>query len=119
MSQNEDFNKVYEIAKKWVSEHDDMNPANIIELVTDLIPATQTIIKGSKKGSYKKEIVLTVMAKILDNDINFSTPEQEQLVRTILENTVPKTIDILILVATGKLQMGKKVKNCFKICFGQ
>ena len=119
MSQNEDLDKIYEIAKKWISEHDELNPETIIELVTDLIPATQRVIKGSKKGSYKKEIVLTVMGKILDNDVTFSTPEQEQLVRTILEHTVPKTIDVLVMVATGKKNIGKKVKNCFKICFGQ
>ncbi len=109
MLTNNDVNvvKLYEQFKTWGS---DLNGSSIMVLLTELIPAVQKLIKH--RGDYKKKVVLdTLKLMISESNIEESI---KSLLNNIVENTIPVTIDIIVSVAKGEIDIGKQLKslNC-------
>ena len=89
-------------------------PENLIEFTAHLMQLTQKLISGKKQGEYKKQLVLQVARKYVSELANNS--EKDQLV-SLVENILPASIDTIVAVATGKINLGKLWKQLFPCCF--
>ena len=123
MSSDDNAEILYNIAKIWINNNN-FNPTTVIPLVTNLIRCTQKLVSEKAKGPYKKELVLTILRKIINNDITFENDNDKIQVLVIVENTIPIFIDTSIGIATGEIdlqkraeQAGKIWKSCFPCCF--
>lgn len=114
-SQNEDIHvlALYKQFKGWATG-DRIDANSIILLVTQLIPAVEKLVRDNHKGEYKKQIVLRTL-KLIVMDLNVSE-DQRNTLNVIIESTVPITIDTLISVARGQIDIGK-LKKSFCFCF--
>lgn len=117
MQTDSNFDKVYEQAKEWISKEENLTPTNVMEFVTFLMPIVQKITFGKKKGEYKKQLVMDIITKVIENDAKFESDEDKTLVLKVVKNTVPITIDLLVSVATGKIDIKNKVRSLFFCCF--
>ena len=71
----------------------------------------QDIVKNKNNGSYKKELVLNVLRKFMD-EIEWENDKAEFL----FEMVIPNLIDQIISVAKGGINLGKvryKLCACF------
>ena len=71
----------------------------------------QDIVKNKNNGSYKKELVLKVLRKFMD-EIEWENDKAEFL----FEMIIPNLIDQIISVAKGGINLGKvryKLCACF------
>lgn len=116
MSSDPNFDKVYEQAKEWISNEENLTATNVMDFVTFLMPIVQKITIGKKRGEYKKQLVMNIITKVIENDAKFESDEDKRLVLKVVENTVPVSIDLLVAVATGKIDIKNKVKQ-FCFCF--
>ena len=123
MSSDDNAEILYNIAKIWINNNN-FNPTTVIPFATTLIRSTQKIVSEKAKGPYKKELVLTILRKIINNDITFENDNDKIQVLVIVENTIPIFIDTSIGIATGEIdlqkraeQAGKIWKSCFPCCF--
>ena len=77
--------------ENWVTEKETIKPSNIIAFATMLMIAVQRLAKG--RGPYKKQLVLTIMRKVIENDAPFQDDADRQAVLGLLESVVPPAID--------------------------
>lgn len=109
--------KLYELAKQWTKTRT-VSAASVITFVTYLISATESLIKDTGQGQYKKAAVLTVLRAVVENDIPFQTQEDKDAVLAILTLVVPVFIDTAIGLATGQIDIGKIFVSCSPCCMG-
>jgi len=106
---------VYNQIKQWVDNTDKPDASNIIVLVTLLIKCVENIAKD-KSGSYKKDLVLKVLRKVI-NESNLE-PDAKMTLLVLVETTIPTIIDTLISVANNELDLGKIKTSMSKcLCF--
>lgn len=99
---------LYNQFKDW-SEGDKLDASNVIQLVTLLIPAVQKIVIEPHRGPYKKKVVINVLELLIqDSKLNNNA---KTTLKIIVNTTVPITIDTLISVAKGDINVGKVVKT--------
>lgn len=113
-----DVIKVFKKIKKII-QHKNKNkkiePSDLIKIVTDLIPIIQDIIGDTEKGTYKKKLLLEVLREIVNDTQNLNSKDKE-ILHTLIETTIPITVDFMIKIAHGELNIGKHIKtHCF--CF--
>lgn len=109
MSSQDDITvlKLYKQFKGW-GQGDKLNASSIIMLATDLIPAVQKLVSNKHQGSYKKKVILRVLELVIqDSDLS---DDAKSTLNSVLQTTVPITIDVMISVAKGDLNLGKLVK---------
>jgi len=109
--------KLYELAKQWTKTRT-VSAASVITFVTYLISATESLIKDTGQGQYKKAAVLTVLRAVVENDIPFQTQEDKDAVLAVLTLVVPVFIDTAIGLATGQIDIGKIFVSCSPCCMG-
>lgn len=114
-TEREDINvlRLYKQFKGWANG-EKLNTESIIILVPELISATEKIITENHKGYYKKQVVLKTL-KLIVQDTNLPE-DQKNILNTIIDTTIPMTIDTLISIAKGDLDIGK-LKKTFCGCF--
>jgi len=95
---------VYNQIKDWVEKTEKPDASNIIQLVTLLIKCVEKICKD-KEGSYKKNMVLVILRKV----INESKLEQDVKISLLIlvETTIPVIIDTMISIANKEIDIGK------------
>ena len=87
---------------------------NIISMTIDIMHHVQEFITQKGQGAQKKELVILVLKEL----INKVTDENVKTHLNILVNTcVPETIDMVILVASGKFDLGKLANKYLSCCF--
>ena len=92
----------------------DLTVENIISHTINIMHTVQTLITQKGQGEKKKELVTSVLSHLIDKVQD--TDVKDKL--TVLLNTcVPETIDMVILVASGKLDFGKLSKKYLPCCF--
>jgi len=92
----------------------DLTVENIISHTINIMHTVQTLITQKGQGEKKKELVISVLSHLIDKVQD--TDVKDKL--TLLLNTcVPETIDVVILVASGKLDFGKLSKKYLPCCF--
>ena len=88
-------------------------PENIMQVTVNVMQIVQKIVNEKNKGEVKKEIVISVMQKLIDDVEN---QEKKDQLQQLLDTTVPIAIDTVIKVATGEIDLEKYFKNCFSCC---
>ena len=107
--------KLYEIGKVFAAGNH-IDAASIITFCTTLISAVQDLVKEKGQGKRKKEMVLTVLRLVIENDVDTLSPEDKQTVLAILDTTVPVFIDTAIGIATGDIDLRKEWNKYFGDC---
>ena len=107
-------NEVYDTVRKAIVNKK-FTVSNFIVLVTMVMQ----ILESHKDltGTEKKALAIRVIKRLV-NEIPF-TDEDRVAVGIIIDTTLPKTIDYLIMAANGDLDFGEmieKVKNIFSCC---
>ena len=87
---------------------------NIMELVTVVIPFIQKIVKDKHAGHYKKQLLLSVLHTIVAEKLQFGTDKEKSDLLLIIDETLPSTIDAIIAVSQGKIQLNKKTIGLLK-----
>ena len=87
---------------------------NIISMTIDIMHHVQEFITQKGQGDKKKELVILVLKELINKvtDENVKTH-----LNTLVNTCVPETIDMIILVASGKLDLGKLTKKYLSCCF--
>jgi len=110
---------IYTLAREWTVGNN-VTPSNIINFITYVMTSTQKLVTEKGNGQYKKRVVMTVLRKIVKNDIEFSGEEDKQVVSSLVETLAPSAIDTVVGIATGKIDLGKHARqaaNIWKACF--
>lgn len=107
--------KLYEIGKVFAAGNQ-IDAASIITFCTTLISAVQDLVKEKGQGKRKKEMVLTVLRLVIQNDVDTLSPSDKQTVLAILDTTVPVFIDTAIGIATGDIDLRKEWNKYFGDC---
>ena len=110
---------IYTLAREWTVGNN-ITPTNLINFITYVMTSTQKFVTEKGNGQYKKRVVMTVLRKIVKNDIEFINESDKQLVENLVETLAPAAIDTVIGIATGKIDIGKQaqqVANVWKACF--
>lgn len=103
---------IYEQFKDY-TQGKKITATNIIQLVTMIMSTTQNTVNEHGKGSYKKTVVLTVIRRLIaDSDLD---KDDKITLDFMAQHTVPPTIDTLISVARGDIDIKKKINKCCTI----
>ena len=106
--------QLYGIAQDWIKGHEQPGPANLVVFATALMCAAQRLVKG--RGSYKKTVVLTVLARAIENEVEFSSEADKQAVLGLVETMVPPAIDAIVNVGEQLFNPENVVAVC--ACLG-
>ena len=106
--------QVYAQCKSWASG---ASPtiSTVTAFVMQLMAVTQRAVAEKGKGPYKK-VVLTVLRKILENDVELFSDADRQTILSLVETTVPSIIDASVSVARGEYDLAKQVQAVGKAC---
>ena len=113
--------KVFEMSKSWL-QGKKLTTFNLMEFVSVLIPMVQKVVTNGGQGSYKKKLIMSVLDLLIEK-LKFGTDEEEAQLSMIIHETVPSTIDLMINISKGNVNMGKDIikigKSLFSSCFGK
>ena len=113
--------KVFEMSKSWL-QGKKLTTFNLMEFVSVLIPMVQKVVTNGGQGSYKKKLIMSVLDLLIEK-LKFGTDEEEAQLSMIIHETVPSTIDLMINISKGNVNMGKDIikvgKGLFSSCFGK
>tara|TARA_B110000090_G_scaffold206165_1_gene255123 strand:+ start:1745 stop:2113 length:369 start_codon:yes stop_codon:yes gene_type:complete len=106
--------QLYTQAKLW-SEDEPIEAFNAITFTARLIAAVQGIVREPARGSYKKQVVLTVLFR-LANDRKDLTEEAKGNLHYVLDTTVPESIDVMIAIGKGEFNLAKTLAAVGRHC---
>ena len=113
--------KVFDMSKSWL-QGKKLTTFNLMEFVSVLIPMVQKVVTNGGQGSYKKKLIMSVLDLLIEK-LKFGTDEEEAQLSMIIHETVPSTIDLMINISKGNVNMGKDIikigKGLFSSCFGK
>jgi len=98
--------RLYALAKGWATQHK-VSAASVVTFTTYLISAVEQLVTEGHAGAYKKLVVMTVLRRVVANDIPFADAEDKAALLGVVELVVPRLIDTIIGVATGSIDIGK------------
>ena len=105
---------LYEKFKGFVTGEEKINAVNIVIIVQTLIPTIEKMVKGDGRGEYKKEVLIMVLNKIIqDAELE---PEVQAFLEHIVETSIPPMIDTMISIAHGEIDLGKEFKKARDDC---
>lgn len=102
---------VYASAKKWLTGNS-LDARSTIRLTVFLIPLIQKLVQETGRGPYKKIVLLTVIRKIIADDVTWRTKREKEDMLLLVDLTLPSVIDTTIGVATGTIDLQKKSFCC-------
>lgn len=100
----DEITQVYNQIKEWVDKTENPDASNIIVLVTLLIKCVENVAKD-KEGAYKKNLVLTVLTKVINE--SKLEPDAKAALLVIVHTTIPVIIDTMISIANKEIDIGK------------
>lgn len=95
------------------------------DLATDIVPQMMIDVGKIKSlsGSEKKRLILDSLDlaiveifRELNEKTNLKNESWDEVLRDLLQKTLPKIIDLLIKVEKDKLVFNKKISGCFSCC---
>ena len=117
VSTDNNVTKVYNQVKGWVEGSDILDASSIITLVVKLIPIVQKLGLGKGQGEYKKQIVVDVLTMVVrDSKLD---SEAKAGLNILVQTTIPYTIDTMIGIANGNIDIAKHAKRCWLGCIGK
>ena len=63
---DKNIDKLYELGKIWIENNSEINLNNISDFTIHLMKLVQDIVKNKNEGGYKKDLVLKVLRKFMD-----------------------------------------------------
>ena len=108
------FNQLYTQIRGWVRHEGDVSAVTIIAFVTRVMTVVQRAVTERGMGSYKKQLVIALMNKLI-GEIPMSDADRSAIL-PILDTVVGGAMDVIVSVATGKIDLGKMLKNCNSCC---
>lgn len=108
---------VYDQCRGWFRNEESVTAGSMIRFTLYVMTVAQRVVEERNAGPYKKRVVLTVMRRVLDRDIDWGTPEQEAAIVAMMESTVPTLIDTSVAVAKGEVDLAKRGARVWKACF--
>ena len=108
------FNECYGQIKGWVSKEQDITVDSVLFLLPRIMRVVQLVVKERKKGTYKKQLVLNLTKRLVQDCV-----EDEQVRSTVLmgvELAGPALIDVTVDVALGNIDIQKFKKCLFSCC---
>ena len=110
LNENDEHVKlILEYSKHWL-QGKKLTTFNVMELVTKLIPHTQKVMNEKGLGPKKKKVIMTVLL-ILSDKLNFTSQKEKEQIITVIEETIPSTIDIMIGISKGEIDFQKIIKH--------
>lgn len=120
---NQYVKQILEHSKHWL-QGKKLSTFNIMELVTTLIPYTQKVMTQKKLGPMKKKVIMTALLTLVEG-LKFNDESEKNNIKTIIEETVPSSIDLMIGISKGDIDFQKIIKQgstyfkLFKSCCGK
>ena len=108
------FNECYNQIKGWMSKEQDITVDSVLFLLPRIMRVVQLAVKERKKGTYKKQLVLNLSKKLVQDCI-----EDEQKRKAVLmgvDLAGPALIDVTVDVALGNIDIQKLKKCVFSCC---
>lgn len=99
MSNDPVADELYTVAKMWIVNNEVPQASNLIAFASMLMTQAQTLVAGRNRGLYKKQLVLGILRRIVDNDIPFENDESKQQFVQLVNVLVPPAIDTLVLLS--------------------
>ena len=90
----------------------------MITFVTYLISSVESIVREAHAGEFKKSLIMTVLHKVVEHDIPFSSQDDKDAVLAVIDFAVPVFIDTAIGIAKGEIDIGKIFVSCSACCGG-
>lgn len=114
---NDDVLIVYSKLKEMSDKTETPDAGVMVVLVTLLIKIVEKIA-GDKSGTYKKELVIKVLTKVVE-DSKISDDSKSSLI-AVINYTIPTMIDTMISLAKNEINIGKmkeQKRSCLELCF--
>lgn len=93
-----------------------LNQNNIIQSLHSIMEVVETLDK-SLKGTDKKTLAIDSINWIIDHQLELSS-EDKQILKAIINQVAPQTIDIIIKVSNGLSQLvSEETSKCCLKCF--
>jgi hypothetical protein len=102
---NEYVKQILEHSKHWL-QGKKLTTFNIMELVTKLIPYTQKVMSEKGLGPMKKKVIMSVLLTLTEK-LNFTNEDERKQIQTVIEETVPSSIDLMIDISKGDINFEK------------
>ena len=106
------INNMHSIANTWIEREGSFTLSSLVPFVTHLMQSVQKIAKG--KGAYKKQVILTVLRKIVAAKVEAG---QQEMFTNCINTMVPPMIDTMVLASStnlfGKNSLFKRCCPCF------
>jgi hypothetical protein len=107
-------NELYTTARQWCKD-EPLEVSNVITFAARLIAATQRLVTEKGRGSYKKQVVLTVLYRLVEEDEELSNDTKQRL-RYVLDTTVPPSIDTMVAIGRGEFDLAKTITKVAGSC---
>jgi len=109
--------QLYAITRRW-AKGTAVTAGSVISYVTTMIGVIQQLFTEPHTGSYKEDVLVTVLTLVLENEVQWEDESSKQAVLALMQSTVPMMVRTAIKIAKGEINLGKMFKNCFPCCFG-
>ena len=114
IEQTPQFNQIYEQIKSWVNKEGPVTAVSVISFVTRVMGVVQKAVTERNKGKYKKQLVLSLMRKLI-SEIKMSETDRVAIL-SVLETVVGGAMDVIVGVATGQIDINKVFLSCSSCC---
>ena len=98
--------------------------AELLNAAVRLMPLVQRAVRGPGRGAYKKQLLIGVVERMLEQDVTWESDEQKGYVLALSAQVLPAAVDTAAGIATGQIDVGKAAKHaarlwqqCFPCCF--
>jgi hypothetical protein len=111
-----DITAVYNQIKEWVDEND-LDEATIFYFAAYGIRIVQGLL-ADHDGLYKKDALMQALRLVVHDYWKADNENLKSVVMNLLESSVNSTIDLLIKVQKGEVDIGKAIAGCVVGCMG-
>lgn len=109
--------QLYAVAKRW-ARGTEVTSGSVIVFISTMIGVIEQMFTETHMGSYKEDVLVTVLTLVLKNEVKWEDESAKQTVLALMQSTVPMMVRTAIKIAKGEINLGKMFKNCFNCCFG-
>ena len=104
--------KLFEIAKAWVAEHESPNVSNVVSFATNLMQSIQKMVTEPGMGEYKAKVVMTVARKIVA-EVNYESEADREAALSLVNTMLPGAMAAIKLGAAALISnRGGKQPMC-------
>ena len=103
--------KLFEIAKAWVAEHESPNVSNVVAFATNLMQSIQKMVTEPGMGEYKAKVVMTVARKIVA-EVNYESEADREAALSLVNTMLPGAMAAIKLGAAALISNHGRQPMC-------